>query len=139
MGPRLCEIPFSEIRRHHRHPGLTIYKGEHEISINHKALGQTCGLLPVGVHSTILTTRGLRWDLSMLIRPHTSIILTCLSVANHLSLFDGMVSTSNHLVPEEPIVYIKTTEPIWWTVELRPEAFAETPRASTSNRKPSGL
>jgi len=88
--------------------------GEHEISINHKALGKTCGLLPVGVGSTILTTRGLRWNLT-----------------DHPSNFDGMVSTSNHLVPEEPVVYVKTTEPIWWTVELRPEAFAEVP--STSN------
>ncbi|KAF9649868.1 thiamine pyrophosphokinase [Thelephora ganbajun] len=90
--------------------------GEHEISIDHKTLGQTCGLLPVGVSSTILTTRGLRWNLT-----------------DHPSHFDGMVSTSNHLVPEEPIVYIKTTEPIWWTAELRPEAFAELPSISISS------
>ena len=44
-------------------------KGEHEIHVNHKALGKTCGLLPVGVSSTTLTTRGLRWNLSAFTRP----------------------------------------------------------------------
>jgi thiamine pyrophosphokinase len=34
------------------------------------------------------------------------------------SSFDGLVSTSNHLVPGQN-VWIKTTKPIWWTVELR--------------------
>lgn len=94
--------------------------GEHEIHINHKALGKTCGLLPVGIGSTVLTTKGLRWNLT-----------------NHPSHFGGMVSTSNHLVPEEPIVYVKTTEPIWWTVELRPEAYAEVPSAPASTCAPS--
>lgn len=84
--------------------------GEHELQINHNALGPTCGLLPVGIASTILTTRGLRWNLT-----------------DHPSSFDGLISTSNHLIPTEPIVYIKTTEPIWWTAELRPEAFAGLP------------
>ena len=41
------------------------------------------------------------------------------SVANTDSFFDGMVSTTNHLLPEEPIVYIKTSKPIVWTVELK--------------------
>ena len=35
------------------------------------------------------------------------------------SHFDGMVSTSNHLVPGEDVVYVKTTKPLLWTVELR--------------------
>src|SRR5882762_4396360 len=39
-------------------------QGEHLITIEHSVLGPTCGLLPVGVDSTILTTRGLRWNLS---------------------------------------------------------------------------
>lgn len=84
--------------------------GEHEIHVNHEALGKTCGLLPVGITSTILTTRGLQWNLT-----------------DHPSGFDGLISTSNHLIPEEPVVYIKTTEPILWTAELRPEAFEEVP------------
>ncbi|CCM04310.1 uncharacterized protein FIBRA_06481 [Fibroporia radiculosa] len=78
-------------------------EGEHRISINHSILGPTCGLLPVGVASTVLSTSGLRWNLT-----------EC------ESSFDGQVSTSNHLDMKENTVWIKTTKPIWWTVELRP-------------------
>jgi len=35
------------------------------------------------------------------------------------SSFDGLVSTSNHLLPEKPFVTIQTSRPIWWCVELR--------------------
>jgi len=76
--------------------------GEHEIEINHAVLGPTCGLLPVGIDSTVLTTTGLRWNLT-----------------EHESSFDGLMSTSNHLQPEQPVVCVKTTKPICWTVELR--------------------
>ncbi|TRM58540.1 thiamine pyrophosphokinase [Schizophyllum amplum] len=82
--------------------GWVLDEGEHEITIDHSVLGQTCGLLPVGIDSTVLTTRGLRWNLT-----------------EHESSFDGLVSTSNHLDPEHDIVYVKTTKPIWWTAELR--------------------
>ncbi|KAH9902785.1 thiamine pyrophosphokinase [Cubamyces lactineus] len=84
--------------------------GEHRIHVDHTLFGPTCGLLPVGIDSTILTTTGLRWNLT-----------------DHPSSFDGMVSTSNHLVPEEPVVSIKTTKPIWWTMELRPLAPIQGP------------
>lgn len=43
--------------------------------------------------------------------------------ANTKSHFDGMVSTSNHLVPGQD-VYIKITKPIVWTVELRVDKLA---------------
>ncbi|KAI0701204.1 thiamine pyrophosphokinase Thi80 [Cytidiella melzeri] len=76
--------------------------GEHRIIINHRYLGQTCGLLPVGIDTAVLTTQGLKWNLT-----------------DTESSFDGMVSTSNHLLPEEPTVYIKTSKPIVWTVELK--------------------
>jgi len=82
--------------------GWVLDAGEHTLEIDHELLGLTCGLLPVGIDSTYLTTSGLRWNLD-----------------NSLSSFDGLVSTSNHLVPGEKVVYIKTTRPIWWTVELR--------------------
>ncbi|KAG6917006.1 hypothetical protein DXG01_004271 [Tephrocybe rancida] len=82
--------------------GWVLDVGEHVIEIDHDLLGQTCGLLPVGIDETILTTSGLRWNLD-----------------NCPSSFDGMVSTSNHLVPEEKEVRIKTSRPIWWTAELR--------------------
>ena len=127
MGPRLRKAVFSDIQRCTE---LTLYpshKGEHDIHINHNALGKTCGLLPVGIASTILTVRGLEWNLSAFIRLATLALLKCLPAADTPSSFDGLISTSNHLLPEERIVYVKTTEPIFWTAELRPEAFAELP------------
>ncbi|KAG0705648.1 thiamine pyrophosphokinase [Suillus ampliporus] len=81
--------------------GWVLDEGEHLIRINHDVLGQTCGLLPVGIDSTILTTTGLRWNLD-----------------NAKSSFDGLVSTSNHLVPGQDVM-IKTSKPIWWCAELR--------------------
>ncbi|KAI6007978.1 thiamine pyrophosphokinase [Pisolithus marmoratus] len=76
-------------------------EGQHCIHIDHNILGPTCGLLPIGVDSTILTTTGLRWNLTVAESP-----------------FDGLISTSNHLVPEEFFVTINTSRPIWWCVEL---------------------
>ncbi|KIJ10711.1 hypothetical protein PAXINDRAFT_16319 [Paxillus involutus ATCC 200175] len=77
-------------------------KGQHRIRIDHGVLGPTCGLLPVGIESTTLSTSGLRWNLD-----------------GEESSFDGLISTSNHLVPEEQFVTIKTSRPIWWCAELR--------------------
>ncbi|KIK91480.1 hypothetical protein PAXRUDRAFT_830830 [Paxillus rubicundulus Ve08.2h10] len=77
-------------------------KGQHRIRIDHDLLGPTCGLLPVGVESTTLSTSGLRWNLD-----------------DRESSFNGLISTSNHLVPEEQFVAIKTSRPIWWCAELR--------------------
>ncbi|KAH9972800.1 thiamine pyrophosphokinase [Lactifluus volemus] len=54
--------------------------------------------------STVLTTTGLRWNLT-----------------KRTSGFDGLVSTSNHLVPEEDTVFVETSRPIWWVAELRRE------------------
>jgi len=74
--------------------------GESEIEIDLNVLGPTCGLLPVGVSSAILSTSGLKWNLD-----------------NAESSFDGLVSTSNAIVDKR--VWIKTSAPIWWCVELR--------------------
>ncbi|KAH9068341.1 thiamine pyrophosphokinase [Lactarius deliciosus] len=84
--------------------GWVLDEGKHHISIDHSILGPTCGLLPVGVDSTVLTTTGLRWNLT-----------------NETSGFEGLISTSNHLVPEEETVFVETSRPIWWVAELRRE------------------
>ena len=42
-----------------------------------------------------------------------------MSTDDEVSSFEGLVSTSNHLVPEENQVTVHTTRPIWWTVELK--------------------
>lgn len=82
--------------------GWVLDEGKHHISIDHSILGPTCGLLPVGVDSTVLTTTGLRWNLT-----------------NQTSGFGGLISTSNHLVPEEDTVFVETSRPILWVAELR--------------------
>ncbi|KAH9058381.1 thiamine pyrophosphokinase [Lactarius vividus] len=85
--------------------------GKHHISIDHSILGPTCGLLPVGVDSTVLTTMGLRWNLT-----------------NETSGFGGLISTSNHLVPEEDTVFVETSRPIWWVAELKRRTYDEKSR-----------
>ncbi|KAI6096487.1 thiamine pyrophosphokinase, vitamin B1-binding domain-containing protein [Pisolithus croceorrhizus] len=76
-------------------------EGQHRIRIDHDILGPTCGLLPTGVDSTVPTTIGLRWNLT-----------------EARSLFDGLMSTSNHLVLKKKYVTINTSKPIWWCAEL---------------------
>ncbi|KAF9516921.1 hypothetical protein BS47DRAFT_1291536 [Hydnum rufescens UP504] len=55
--------------------------GSHTIVLDTKRLGPTCGLLPVGVERAILSTSGLEWNLD-----------------NAESSFEGLMSTSNHVV-----------------------------------------
>ncbi|KAF5327129.1 hypothetical protein D9619_004955 [Psilocybe cf. subviscida] len=81
--------------------GWVLDEGEHEIKIDHDLLGVTCGLLPFGVSSSIISTTGLRWNLT-----------------EQESSFDGLLSTSNHLIPGQD-VWIKTSKVIWWTAELK--------------------
>ncbi|KAF9565226.1 thiamine pyrophosphokinase Thi80 [Agrocybe pediades] len=88
--------------------GWVLDSGEHEILVDHDLLGPTCGLLPVGIDQTVLSTSGLRWNLS-----------------DQISSFDGLVSTSNHLIPTERVVWVKTSKPIWWTAELKAVSTAE--------------
>ncbi|KAJ7650320.1 hypothetical protein FB45DRAFT_779341, partial [Roridomyces roridus] len=78
----------------------------------------TRGLLPFGIQSTVLSTTGLRWNLGKSNLRVYSTFLTHFT-ADQESSFDGLVSTSNHLVPEENQVWIRASNPIWWTAELR--------------------
>lgn len=101
-------------------------KGQHEIHIDHSTMGQTCGILPVGIDSAHVKTRGLKWDVGELTL-HTPLSLSPDSTrfADWGRLIDwdtsleGNLSTSNHLLPEEPVVWIETSKPILWTVEIR--------------------
>jgi len=79
--------------------GWVLDAGEHNIEIDSKVVGPTCGLLPVGIASTTLTTKGLVWNLD-----------------ETISSFDGLVSTSNSIDGDH--VWIKTTAPIWWCIQL---------------------
>ncbi|KIJ45083.1 hypothetical protein M422DRAFT_167049 [Sphaerobolus stellatus SS14] len=90
--PRLFAITNENV-------GWVLDHGEHTIHVDMSSLGPTCGLLPVGIDETILSTKGLRWNLT-----------------EAPSSFDGLISTSNHLAGSE--IWIKTTKPIWWCIEI---------------------
>jgi len=40
-------------------------QGSHVIEIDHYTMGQTCGILPVGIDSAFVKTEGLKWNLGM--------------------------------------------------------------------------
>ncbi|EIN03724.1 Thiamin pyrophosphokinase [Punctularia strigosozonata HHB-11173 SS5] len=82
--------------------GWVLDEGDHEIHVDQTLFGPTCGLLPVGIETTTLTTRGLRWD-----------------IENWESSFDTRISTSNQFVPGQDVVRVSTTRPIWWCMEIR--------------------
>ncbi|PAV16684.1 Thiamin pyrophosphokinase [Pyrrhoderma noxium] len=79
--------------------GWCLNSGEHIIEIDPELVGPTCGLLPVGVDSSVITTRGLKWNLRQF-----------------ESSFDGLVSSSNAAVEKE--IYVSTSRPIFWNIEL---------------------
>ncbi|KDQ15855.1 hypothetical protein BOTBODRAFT_130572 [Botryobasidium botryosum FD-172 SS1] len=74
--------------------------GTHEIEIDCALLGPTCGLLPIGIASSIVTTRGLQWDLT-----------------DQETSLEGLLSTSNAILGDR--VFVETTQPIWWSVVLK--------------------
>ncbi|KAJ1928925.1 thiamine pyrophosphokinase [Tieghemiomyces parasiticus] len=76
-----------------------LQEGESRIECDWYKSRPTCGILPIGADSTVLTTRGLRWNLN-----------------NQESSFHGMLSTSN--IIDEPEVVITTSKPIIWTMDL---------------------
>ncbi|KAJ1876276.1 thiamine pyrophosphokinase [Coemansia sp. RSA 1722] len=75
--------------------------GKNTVMVNKQIDGPTCGILPLA-GETVLTTRGLRWNLS-----------------GHKSSFEGLMSTSN-IVDSPESVYIETTLPVAWTCEFNP-------------------
>ncbi|KAK4689582.1 thiamine pyrophosphokinase, partial [Tremellales sp. Uapishka_1] len=76
-------------------------EGSHIVEIDHETMGQTCGILPVGIDESFVKTEGLKWNLDW----KTS--------------FDGEISTSNHLLPSEPLVRITTSKPVMWCIEVK--------------------
>lgn len=88
-------------------------EGSHRIHIDHSTMGQTCGILPVGVSRAHVRTNGLEWNLG------ERIAAASLTGADWSTSFDGEVSTSNHLLPSQPVVSVETDRPILWCVEVR--------------------
>ncbi|CAG8459263.1 7350_t:CDS:2 [Ambispora gerdemannii] len=79
---------------------MLLSEGKHNVFCDLSILGPTCGILPIGVSQAVITTTGLRWNLT---KATTS--------------FGNMISTSNQFNGE--IVTIETDSPVIWTVELR--------------------
>ena len=42
-------------------------QGSHIIEIDHSTMGQTCGILPVGIDNAYVKTEGLKWNLGMIL------------------------------------------------------------------------
>lgn len=89
--------------------------GRHVLQHNRTILGKSCGILPLGISSAHIRTEGLEWNLGM---------YEALTPASQKSSLGGFFSTSNHLAPdnEAGIVLIETDAPVYWTVELKPDA-----------------
>ncbi|KAJ1668806.1 thiamine pyrophosphokinase [Coemansia sp. RSA 1813] len=79
---------------------FVIPSGKNKILVNKRVDGPTCGILPLA-GQTMLTTKGLRWNLN-----------------NHPSSFEGLMSTSN--IIDDPEILIETTLPVAWTCEFTP-------------------
>ncbi|GAC93860.1 hypothetical protein PHSY_001427 [Pseudozyma hubeiensis SY62] len=81
-------------------------KGKHNLKMSRHVMGKTCGILPLGVGNSgaTVSTKGLEWNLE---RDSTTL--------------GGFLSTSNHLADEQGSVEVENDEPVYWTVELRPD------------------
>ena len=63
--------------------------------------GPTCGLVPMGSKVDSITTSGLKWNLE-----------------NSETEFGGLLSTSNHVVGDNGMITVETTQPIFFTAEV---------------------
>ncbi|KAJ2549622.1 thiamine pyrophosphokinase, partial [Coemansia sp. RSA 1933] len=79
---------------------FVVSSGKNKILVNKQVDGPTCGILPLS-GQTMLTTKGLRWNL-----------------CNHPSSFEGLMSTSN--IVDDNEIYVETTLPVAWTCEFKP-------------------
>mmetsp|Transcript_11592 Transcript_11592/g.18858 ORF Transcript_11592/g.18858 Transcript_11592/m.18858 type:complete len:246 (-) Transcript_11592:333-1070(-) len=73
--------------------------GHHKIIPNRAVETGTCGLIPLGVECTDVTTSGLKWNL-----------------LNQSLQFGGLISSSNSFVDSE--VFVTTNSPLIWTTVL---------------------
>nr|CDI54219.1 thiamin pyrophosphokinase [Melanopsichium pennsylvanicum 4] len=82
-------------------------KGKHTLKMSRQVMGKSCGILPLGVGNSgaKVTTKGLEWNLE-----------------GDRTTLGGFLSTSNHVYDKEGVVEVENDEPVYWTVELRPDA-----------------
>ena len=79
-------------------------KGMHRIHVRNgreEVFGKYVGIIPVKEPS-IISTKGLEWD-----------------VTDWKTEFGGLISTSNHVLPETEVVEIKTATDVLFTIALK--------------------
>jgi thiamine pyrophosphokinase len=108
------------------------------IEIDHTTMGQTCGILPVGIDSAYVKTEGLKWNLGM-----SRLLTDCFPTdrSDWETSFDGDVSSSNHLLPSEPLVQITTNRPVMWCIEIKanlPKLVTASTNTSVKRQSSSG-
>ncbi|KAI8358411.1 thiamine pyrophosphokinase [Blakeslea trispora] len=77
---------------------MLLDKGKHHIHCQLDIEGPTCGIMPIGAPA-ILTTKGLRWNLT-----------------NTKCALGGILSTSN--IVDNDLIEIETDAPVVWTIEI---------------------
>ncbi|KAJ1350348.1 cAMP-dependent protein kinase subunit [Parelaphostrongylus tenuis] len=80
-------------------------EGEHNIDIQRHLVTGTCGVVPFCQKETVVTMSGFRWNLE-----------------DAKMAFGGVISTSNFI--EEDVLRVKTSAPLIFTMELRPNAVS---------------
>ncbi|OBZ84295.1 Thiamin pyrophosphokinase 1 [Choanephora cucurbitarum] len=77
---------------------MLLDKGKHHVHCQLDMEGPTCGIMPMGAPA-ILTTKGLRWNLT-----------------NTKCALGGILSTSN--IVDNELIEIETDAPVVWTIEI---------------------
>ena len=77
--------------------GLTL-QGSHIIEIDHLTMGQTCGILPVGIDSAYVKTEGLKWNLGRCIPMYVYMANPQIGIHRSMAI-SRAPTTSYHLSP----------------------------------------
>lgn len=82
---------------------LLLKAGRHVIRVreDERVFGRECGILPIREPS-VISTKGLEWD-----------------VEEWETAVGGLLSTSNHVLPESEVVEIETSKDVLFTISLK--------------------
>jgi len=83
----------------HQSITFVVKAGHNVVHFSPRWVGHLCGIVPLATESAVVTTQGLRWDLTA-----------------QETRFGGLVSSSNVL--EAATLTIRTSKPLLWTITL---------------------